>query len=202
MKQLTLQFGNLTLAFTGLFTIIAIFTSCGTSKPDLVSAQEHIESVISFCFSDTTMVHRNSRVLDELGNTLQYPSDSLGLSHGSPLLSKNEINHIFTQARDTSEVRLKAGQYPHKLIPADTINHLLAKSERFGLEYFWDEVRSRYGRGGYIIIHKPVFSSDYEFAIVAVSHHCGSLCGQGSTYILRKEGDEWVREGVLSYWIS
>lgn len=204
MKQQKLRFRHLAFVYARFLAVIVLLTSCGTSQSDSSSVrnQEQIESVVRFCLSDTTMVSRNSLVLDELGNTLAYPSDSLGLEYEWPKsLSKKDINHIFRQARDTSEIKLKDGLYTQKLIPADTIHHLLAMSKRFGLEYFWDEVHSRYG-GGYSMICKPVFSEDYTIAIVTVSYHCGSLCGGGRTYILRKEGHEWVRDGIVSNWIS
>jgi hypothetical protein len=55
---------------------------------------------------------------------------------------------------------------------------------------------------GYYAVTSPVFSPDSSTALVYVEYHCGSLCGQGELYLVRRDGQRWKTVRRVRYWIS
>jgi hypothetical protein len=55
---------------------------------------------------------------------------------------------------------------------------------------------------GYYNISAPLFSLDKELVIIEFSYFCGGLCGNGGTYVYKKENRTWRLKLTLIYWIS
>jgi len=108
--------------------------------------------------------------------------DSLYLIELNPLLSLKDIDYIFNQNRTSNDYDLSNCLYNKVLITHQTI------MENPNL--------------GYFDISAPLFSIDKEVVIIRISYFCGGLCGNGGTYVYKKENNIWLLKFTLSEWIS
>jgi len=69
-------------------------------------------------------------------------------------------------------------------------------------KYFWTEFEKKYGKGGFLFIGKPIFTTDKKRVIINYGYYCGGLCGSGERIILKKSNNGWVIEKVVSGFIS
>jgi len=50
---------------------------------------------------------------------------------------------------------------------------------------------------------KPAFTADSRYAVIDVAFRCDDkACGMGSTYIFRREGQEWIIAGEMIAWAN
>jgi hypothetical protein len=74
------------------------------------------------------------------------------------------------------------------------------KKKRIREEEAQDIARS--SDNGILTLSEIVFDRNHRYAVVSYSYYCGTLCGQGSTLILKKSGEEWKTTGGCGSWIS
>jgi hypothetical protein len=124
--------------------------------------------------SEFRPVYNNSRTYDEKGR-LHF--DSLTLTPEEKLYIDSAMKAV-GQKTWTRETLNSMGLSKYKLI----------KEERFPklrqLDYTW------------FLITEPVFIRNNSICIVYFDYNCGSGCGHGGLYILRKRNEEW------QYWIK
>jgi hypothetical protein len=120
-------------------------------------------------------------------------SDSLSIIKMDTLFTKEDLDYIFKQAKDTTAIVLRRALLKGSVT-------LFTQEER---DKFWQECASkdidscwsafdrRYGPDGYTKYNKPLFNKNHTVALLYFEHHCGSLCGNRGTYILRKEKSGW-----------
>jgi hypothetical protein len=48
----------------------------------------------------------------------------------------------------------------------------------------------------------PLFTTDRQFVVIGIGYYCGSLCGEGCTYIFRRERNKWVQWKKIICWVS
>lgn len=54
----------------------------------------------------------------------------------------------------------------------------------------------------YFVFSKPVFTDDYQYAVMDVSFRCGSKCDCGWTYLFERVGQDWEIAGKILVWES
>lgn len=58
------------------------------------------------------------------------------------------------------------------------------------------------GTAGYIMVSRPVLTSDRAWATIAVEYYCGGLCGYGSVYLLMRDDTGWKVVDSETLWVS
>jgi hypothetical protein len=48
----------------------------------------------------------------------------------------------------------------------------------------------------------PIFSNDYQTALIYEYYYCGNLCAYSGLWLYKRNGREWVRYKCLKGWIS
>ena len=48
----------------------------------------------------------------------------------------------------------------------------------------------------------PLFTRDMKYVVINIGWYCGPGCGQGCTYILRREKKKWVNEQKVGCWMK
>ncbi len=136
-----------------------------------------------------------NRFIDRSGGLFLSSEDSLKILTLDTIFTKEDVNFIFQQ--NSNAIFYKHGDClkVKMLISGDTLDKIKGNE-------FWPEFRKRYGRGGFCIIHVPLFSKDHSTVIVKYAHYCGRLCASGRTSIYKKKGDKWVEIYCLEGWIS
>ena len=61
---------------------------------------------------------------------------------------------------------------------------------------------NKYEDLSFLKITTPIYNVDKTILILSVEYFCGSLCGTGATYILKKENKKWEVISKLGVWIS
>jgi hypothetical protein len=54
-----------------------------------------------------------------------------------------------------------------------------------------EDFRRLNNQNGYFILSRPVFSKDYQSAVMVCSFICGSRCGQSETILFQKRANGW-----------
>lgn len=72
-----------------------------------------------------------------------------------------------------------------------------------GPEKYWSRFYQRYPRsGGSIILSAIGYSVRGDVALLMVEHSCGSLCGEGSTVIVKRDNGRWHLIAIQNMWVS
>lgn len=102
-------------------------------------------------------------------------------------------------------------------LPVNILNELAGKVYLSRYPYLWrqgklDKALCVTGSQADSLIRKgnvffsfslPQFTDDGQFAVIDCNFHCGSLCGQGMTYIFRLTTQgQWRLIGACANWIS
>jgi hypothetical protein len=108
----------------------------------------------------------------------------------------------FQQKNSSSErleLRLKL-EKPYLLLnDADEASYRRRLAATWGFAPKDYQPDQRFDGGSALISASRVgFSDDGNVAIVYVQHECGSLCDGGSLHVLRKQGDKWVEEKLVT----
>lgn len=56
--------------------------------------------------------------------------------------------------------------------------------------------------GKYIRISKPIFGEGNNYALVEVDYCCNRLCGEGYTYLLKRNNNDWVLCKKIFRWVA
>jgi hypothetical protein len=57
-------------------------------------------------------------------------------------------------------------------------------------------------RTGLFTLSEILFDKDHRHAMVSFSFYCGTLCGHGGTFLLKKSGKRWLIKKQCAGWIS
>jgi len=72
-----------------------------------------------------------------------------------------------------------------------------------GPEKYWSRFYQRYPHsGGSIILSAIGYNVRGDVAILMVDHSCGSLCGAGSTVVVKRDGGRWHLIAIQNLWMS
>ncbi len=119
------------------------------------------------------------RVID----TSKYIGDSSIFHHISVAAIRQYGGNIL------SYPAIPADQYKElakAIVPKDKLDRLIKESKK------WT----------FIAFSKPIFSSDGKYAVVEVNYNCFGLCGEGYTYLLKRQGRQWVLHKKILRWVS
>lgn len=186
-----------------------LLLSCGaktaTTQPAAVSAHEQATyEVLNFCLQSKQIAAKTRVLEDEAGTTYDL-DNAVSLARMDSLVSSEDVMAIYLQHNDTVAFKIDRSKLvrPVKMASSQMLVQWLKESRRNGgLEAYWDMVYQEYGQG-YVALSKPLFSKDYTVAIIAYGYHCGGLCGNGSTFILKKGPDgAWQIAAKTDSWIS
>jgi hypothetical protein len=102
-------------------------------------------------------------------------------------------------------------------LPITILNELAGKVYLSRYPYLWQQAKLNKAncvngkqadsliRKGYVVftISLPQFTDNGEYAVIDCNFHCGSLCGQGTTYVFRlTTKGEWKLIGTCVNWVS
>lgn len=128
-------------------------------------------------------------------------NDFMGISKMDTLFSKIDVKYILEQNKNRMNFSLKQSLIKNKtIIPNKKLVEFYI--EKNGVKNFWENYRKIYGDQGFYSISQPLFSIDKKTVIISKGFHCGSLCGWGSTIILKKNNGKWKIISVLESWQS
>jgi len=65
---------------------------------------------------------------------------------------------------------------------------------------YWDKMLEKYHCIG--MINTPLFNLKKDMAIVEIGYNCGTLCGEGGTYIYRLKNGKWELYLTIEKWVS
>ena len=126
-----------------------------------------------------------------------FPNDALS-KEDSVILKK--LDTIFTQ-QDIDFIYRQAKHKPHFKIKKEFINgYTILLSDTIKVEpesYFEDRsknlkhnFRKKYGNGFYSVT-LPLFTKNRQYAIISIDNCCGSSCGSGLSFVLKKTKSGW-----------
>jgi hypothetical protein len=104
-----------------------------------------------------------------------------------------------TKAEDHCQVEPKL-QVPlsYQMISTEYLNKIFTKHGGS-----WDAFYKTYPKAaGFWNISRPGYNSTHDEAMLYVGHQCGSLCGTGHLYFLKKENGHWEVQSKQMLWIS
>ncbi len=127
---------------------------------------------------------------------LEYPPMP-GNRYINSLLNDKVSGEIFFSSKDSLEI-LKQNSNPKKL-EIDTVLSLKLNSTTFEIELAKKKNGKEYK---FYYLSIPIFSIDRQKAFVELEHHCGSLCGSGTGFYLKKINGKWKVIKRWQTWIS
>jgi hypothetical protein len=151
--------------------------------------------------------------------------DPLNLSDKTELLQRSEgspdlkcisgVKLTPNQAPVIHRIKSSAGLGPKlNLVDLDRQQQLISQNDPQSLvkkaiddheqvsEKQLDESIRRAFETGVFAVSEIAFDKDHRFAVVAYSFVCGELCGNGSTLVLRKSGQNWKVVRRCGGWVS
>ena len=179
-----------------LFIIILILCYSVSFAQDNSEFKEILGLVIEQFEKESIIVYskfENSEILEELErNKSVHDSkilDSLGTDFG--IVSPKVLDDTVTINMD----KMRVIYSEQKELVTKTSNK---KLNRFLKRKFEKNRKIR----PLAFISFPILSADKKEAIVYGYYVCGNLCGEGGTFYLEKENNEWRLRRYLSRWIS
>lgn len=128
-------------------------------------------------------------------------NDYLGISKMDTLFSKLDVKYIIEQNNERRNFSLNQNFIKSKtIIPNKKLKEFSEQTPNGN--NFWGNYSKVYGKTGYYVVSKPLFSLNKEIVIISIGHRCGELCGGGSTIILKKINGKWKFIGELLNWQS
>lgn len=90
------------------------------------------------------------------------------------------------------------------LITKDTLASIFpSKIDRMDLDARWEIFRKKYSEDGFVTISFPIFIRNKTEVAVKIGYCCGSLCGEGRTYILKRNNEgRWFVIETFDNWVS
>ena len=162
---------------------------------------------------DSRSVVLGSRIFDQdidsVGPHYKYYRDATyklelnGKFIKTDLLSDDDLVFIERQKATACGYSLKQSLSPNcRIIPADTLKAIRERISGQQYESPSRVLNRQYGTWYFYWIALPLFSCDFQTAIVDISFMCGGDCGQQNTYLLHKEKGKWVVVEKCLGWIS
>ncbi|MBC6696916.1 hypothetical protein [Hymenobacter sp. BT190] len=117
------------------------------------------------------------------------------------LLSPADTAYMRLQMNYSSGFGLEQRFLPgHQVVSADTVRAIVNRSEEPFI--FLSTLEQRYKTHDYSYLTSPLFSRDGKTVIVEISTTCGSLCGSGETWVLKRRQGKWRKVRPLRSWVS
>jgi hypothetical protein len=158
-----------------------VISGCKRNDDDLQVDESIICNTINQFVSEV-LSNNAEKFFNKASFNILTSIDSLYLIEQNSLFSQMDIEYIFRQNRTSEDYDLSNCLRNKKLVTLETITSNPSL--------------------GYYNISAPLFSIDKEIAIVRISYFCGGLCGNGGTYIYKKENGTWRLKLTLVEWIS
>lgn len=99
---------------------------------------------------------------------------------------KNINNYAKNLGKDTLIPKQQYGDLKGALFDSKRLN-----------SFVWANKTSKY-----ISLSKPIFSDDFKYVMVEINYICFGLCGEGYTYVLKKQNNDWILYKKILRWIS
>ena len=186
--------------------MLIIFYSCSSSKKEHAKSSEEslTYELINYVIESKLQNFQNeySRckyLLDKEPYTVLSAKDSIRLIHLDTLFSKKDLDTIFKQnlAIKDFSINPKFLNVKIEIISSDTLIHYMDNSDDF-----WDQYYNKFGRNGFAIVSRPLFSLDRQTAIIKYSCQYHGLNGEFNTLIYKRKNNRWEVIHVLNASIS
>lgn len=151
------------------------------------------------CFINDTSIEefkQCNRFVDKVGWKVLRAEDSLMIIKLDTLFSKDDLDFIFDQNRNSIYFNTGECLKNKLLISGDTLRKINRRDD------FWDEFHKRYGKDGFCIISLPLFSRNHNIVIIRYSRSNGRLNASGGIFIYRKIANKWTKIMCIDGWIS
>lgn len=163
---------------------------------DLVNTQTIYGLINSDAVIENKVFKKCENVLNR--QTMYYIGyDSIILKKADTLFSAKDKEFISKQYRNGIRFVLNQKLLKYKkVIEYDTTMTAREKSK-----IYWDKMLDKYRCIG--SINTPLFNLKKDMAIIEIGYYCGSLCGEGGTYVykLNKNG-KWELYLTIEKWVS
>ena len=182
-----------------------LFSSCEKSKSQIVN--DEINNIVEAIINQDSLKIDDVLFCNELKKTtieipvetkdgLQFPPipGNIYIStllnnkvKGKPFFTSKDSLFILSQNSDTKKIKI--GNTILQKLNSTTFEKELMKKEK-GIPYKFYEMSI------------PLFSKDKQKAYVQLDYRCGSLCGHGKAYYLKKVNNNWIIVEKWRNWIS
>ncbi|WP_281337251.1 hypothetical protein [Flavobacterium eburneipallidum] len=176
--------------------LVAICISCNNLNDNKL--QEESYSLINYVIKTELNDQDKGYISEELLDS--NPSQSLKLFIQENL---NEKDSTFINSQILNRVTFRLDQDKvsiKKVLLRSDLDNLIKPGERS--ISFWSRFESKYNEKDFSTISQPIFNKSLDLAIISFGHHCGSLCGGGSTAIYEKKNGKWKKVKTISTWVS
>lgn len=85
--------------------------------------------------------------------------------------------------------------------PQKLMKRAIDEGERVTKKQIGDSVNQAF-RTGLFTFSEIAFDKRHQYAVLAYSFDCGTLCGHGNTIILKKVGEKWKQVKTCRSWVS
>lgn len=160
-------------------------------------SEEEAYEVINFIIHNGTKSPKNYKVITEDPNT-KHDSKYFNEKILKEYFDKRDIKTIQEQLNTLNQLSLN----PKYILNLRIIHQDKLSSYSSNGKNFWVEFEKKYGKGGFLFVGKPIFTTDKKRVIINYGYYCGGLCGSGERVILKKNNNSWTIDKVISGFIS
>jgi hypothetical protein len=194
--------------------LIAIFSfllfSCKKSIENKVEAKKSevpkkyqtlVDSQIIYSLLNSDALTEN-KVFKNCENVLNRQTmfyigyDSVLLKKVDTLFSVKDKEFISKQYRNGVRFILNQKFLKHKKVIEYDTTMMAEKKSRI----YWNKMLEKYHCIG--MINTPLFNLKKDMAILEIGYNCGTLCGEGGTYIYRLKNGKWELYLTIEKWVS
>ncbi|OUJ75294.1 hypothetical protein BXP70_04565 [Hymenobacter crusticola] len=152
---------------------------------------------------DGILLDRKFSLSKKQGNSQPYLQDGrLQKLVAEKILSPTDATFIKQQAAtDTVFVWQKNRLSIKVLVSMDTLVSLMqALDQKQRTWDFWPKLQARYKSKYFNSISLPLFSADYNTAIIETTFMCGGTCGGSETLVVQRRNNKWIIIKRLRNW--
>lgn len=160
-------------------------------------SEEEMYEVINFVIQNGEKSPKNFKIITEDPN-VKHDSKYFSEKFLKEYFNNKEIKSIKEQYNTIDKFILN----PKYILNIRIIHQDKLLTYSSGGKYFWNEFEKKHGKGGFLFVGKPLFTTDKKRVIINYGYFCGGLCGSGERVILKKINNNWVVEKVVSGFIS
>lgn len=147
---------------------------------------------------DTTSIDSSLESDDDIAERVKFFIPQISLELLTDFVDKNKANYKLQ-----TNFTLKT----YKILSREEIKRAFGEKDDLGtlddLDNRWENFGKAYPNSdGFYILSRVGFDKTHSGALVFISNYCGSLCGQGEYFILKKTGNNWKILMRRIVWIS